>query len=137
MALRFLRFLAGMAVGLVCVAASYVLLHDLDGKVHDGAVGIRASGTDMSAQGAVRLVVQRRSGVFTQTCNGPCDDLRVEGAHGSDSVAYIRVANARGDCVACAKGQGDVPTGHRDDWTIAGAPRLGVTKVRGSAIPRD
>jgi hypothetical protein len=135
MAWRLLRFLTGLAVGLACVAASYVLLRDLHDKAHDGAVGVRTSGADMSAQGAVRLVVQRRSGVFTQTCNGPCDDLRMESPHGSDSVSYIRVANARGDCMACVKGQGDTPTGRRDDWTIAGAPRLGVTKVRAKALP--
>jgi hypothetical protein len=134
LAWRLLRFFLGLGIGLACVTAAYLGLKDIYGNAHAGAVGIEASGADMSAQGVTRVVVRRRSGVVTQTCNGPCDDLRLESRHLSDSVTSIRATNVRGDCVACEEGRGDLLTGRRDDWTIAGAPRLSVTMVRRKAV---
>jgi hypothetical protein len=128
---RSLRFLAGLAVGGFFAMAAVVALGDAYSSAYSGGADVRVSGAAMSAKEAAKLVVQRRTGLVTQTCNGPCDDLSIEAsARGGGAVESIRVINARGDCLACVNGQGDVPTGSREAWTIGGAPGLGVTKVR-------
>lgn len=132
---RLLRFAGGLVVGCGLVVAVMIAVGEARDDARAGAVGVHVSGSDVSAQGAAKVTIGRRAGSIVQTCSGPCDDLTIATKpHGGGQIDQIRVTNGRGGCLACVKGQGAVPTGARDEWTVGGASHLGATRVRSKAV---
>jgi hypothetical protein len=86
-----------------------------------------ANGADVSRHGGVRVVVSNEHATLTQTCSGPCDDLRYE-ADSGDNVYRLSAYDAAGRCIACDEGQyvsGGYGAG-LTRFTLSGAERLTV-----------
>ena len=131
--MRILRFLGGLALGLVpgvLVAAVAVLGLGIIALVEWGDLPerrpagqtprvLRVDGRAVSAIGGVELRVGKRW--VRLACRGACDDLRFDPAGGA---LRVRVFNASGACVVCKRRGGWVDAA---DGTRVFAPRMGDT----------
>jgi hypothetical protein len=133
--LRLDQFLFGVAVGIplsfglmLGVTLALGLLSDLArGPVPRAAVQphLTFNGSDISRRGGVQVVVRHGGGLLRQTCNGVCDDLRIDG---SSALPGAQVLDRNGKCIEC-----DRPLGfllREDAATISGRETLNVERRR-------
>lgn len=124
------RFALGFPIGLLLFAAAFFGVGVAYNESMAGDVRLDSRGGDLTAHGGKALVVERRSGVIRQTCNGGCDDLRVVNLGRGNGLRELRVLNAAGECVACRRGAQYVMTHRPERWTVGGG-HLEVARVVG------
>ena len=100
-------FRIGVAIGFllpfgVVWGINYALTVGPDGRVPRFDVEVSSIGSDVSRHGGVRLVIDDEHGKVVQSCQGGCDDLRLQ-RQSSDNGFRVSVLDATGRCVACTQ----------------------------------
>jgi len=128
----FTPFRWGLLVGVVLPLASFAAIGGA-GRLWAPRptynVQLVSSGADLTRQNGAKLIFSSAKAAVTQTCNGVCDDLRIEENSGGDAAYQVRVLDPQGTCVACSEPR-YVTNGYGapvSTWTIAGASKLQVS----------
>ena len=97
-------------------------------------VDMSSVGADVTHNGGRRVIFANERGRVVQSCNGECDDVRLQESSG-DNVYWFEVLDAQGRCVACSYG-GYVTNGYGTEVTrlrVAGADVLDIRESYGGA----
>ena len=119
-----LRFLLGVLTGLLLAVAGILGTSIVFNELTGGDVVISASGEAMTAKGVRRLVIERRSGQISQSCNSACDDIRIDSRGRGNAPATVRALDTAGHCVLCRASKTLAFTGSAHVWQIRAADVL-------------
>ena len=101
-------------------------------------VDMSSVGRDVTRSGGRRVIFANERGSVVQSCNGACDDVRLQESSGDNSY-WVRVLDAQGRCVACSRG-GYVTNGYGSEVTrlrIDGTDALDIRESYGRGAERS
>jgi hypothetical protein len=126
---KWLRFVAGMVCGAGFCIGGLLAMAIMFNDVTAGGMKLIVSGVDVSAHRGAKVAIRRQSGSIELTCNGRCDDFRVDNVGRGNGVREAQVFDASGRRIARGSDPGIIWSGTTVAWRVAGRDRLAVTKV--------